>query len=80
LLDLISRYPIRSSFKPGGFKAVRYNKLPLLMLQGIKELKADNDWLKQANKILGKRLDDQEMRLRNLESRIRRAAVRHLVS
>jgi hypothetical protein len=30
-----------------GLKAVRYNKLPLLMLQAIKELKAENDSLKQ---------------------------------
>ncbi|MFQ5729109.1 MAG: tail fiber domain-containing protein, partial [Waddliaceae bacterium] len=30
-----------------GFKAVKYNKLPLLMLQAIKELKAENDLLKK---------------------------------
>jgi hypothetical protein len=30
-----------------GFGAVRYGKLPLLLLQGIKELKSENDGLKQ---------------------------------
>jgi hypothetical protein len=30
-----------------GYKAVRYNKLPLLLLQAIKELKADNDALRK---------------------------------
>ena len=30
-----------------GYKAVRYNKLPLLLLQAVKELKADNDALRK---------------------------------
>ncbi|HET8676746.1 MAG TPA: tail fiber domain-containing protein [Blastocatellia bacterium] len=30
-----------------GYKAVRYNKLPLLLLQAIKELKADNEALRK---------------------------------
>jgi endosialidase-like protein len=46
-----------------GFKAVRYHKLPLLMLQGLKELKAENDFLKH-------RLEEQESRLRKLETKL----------
>jgi hypothetical protein len=30
-----------------GFKAVNYSKLPLLTIQAVKELKAENDALKQ---------------------------------
>ena len=30
-----------------GFKAVDYSKLPLLTIQAVKELKAENDALKQ---------------------------------
>ena len=55
-----------------GFKAVRYNKLPLLMLQGIKELKADNDVLKRENEALKQRLEEQEARLRRLEAKMGR--------
>ena len=43
-----------------GYKAVRYNALPFHMLQAIKDLKAENDELKQ-------RLEQQEERLRRLE-------------
>jgi hypothetical protein len=43
-----------------GFKAVRYNALPMHMLQAIKDLKAENDELKE-------RLTQQEERLRRLE-------------
>lgn len=55
-----------------GYKAVRYNKLPLLMLQGIKELKADNDVLKRENEKLKQRLEEQEARLRRLEAKLGR--------
>ncbi len=48
-----------------GFKVVRYNKLPFLMLQAIKDLKAENDRLKQ-------RLAEQEARLRRIEEQLRR--------
>jgi hypothetical protein len=44
-----------------GFKAVDYSQLPLLMIQAIKELKADNDGLRQ-------RLQTQEERIRQLET------------
>ena len=44
-----------------GYKAVRYNALPFYMLQAIKDLKAENDELKQ-------RLEQQEQRLRRLEA------------
>jgi hypothetical protein len=45
-----------------GYKAVRYNKLPLLMLEGMKELKEANDSLKQEND----RLQSQMAALRTL--------------
>ena len=43
-----------------GYKAVRYSALPMHMLQAIKDLKAENDELKE-------RLTQQEERLRRLE-------------
>ena len=45
-----------------GYKAVRYNALPMLMLQAIKDLKAENDQLKEL-------LRKQEERLQRLEAR-----------
>jgi hypothetical protein len=45
-----------------GYKAVRYNKLPFLMLEGIKELKEANDALRQDNQ----RLSGQVAALRTL--------------
>ena len=53
-----------------GFKAVRYNKLPLLTLQGLKELKADNDSLRRENDALKQRIEAQEVRLRKLEAKL----------
>ena len=35
---------------PQGWKAVKYNQLPFLMLQGIRELRAENDKLKEQMK------------------------------
>jgi hypothetical protein len=46
-----------------GYKAVKYNALPLHMLQAIKELKSENDTLKQ-------QLAAQEERLRRLEAAV----------
>lgn len=43
-----------------GYKAVRYHALPMHMLQAIKDLKSENDGLRQ-------RLEQQEERLRRLE-------------
>lgn len=55
-----------------GLKAVRYNKLPLLMLQAVKELKAEKDEeiaaLKVENNKLKQQLKQQEERLRRLEA------------
>jgi len=45
----------------GGFKVIHYHKLPLLMLEAIKELKAENDVLK-------KKLQNVEQQQRQLES------------
>ena len=46
-----------------GSKAVRYNKLPLLLLQAVKELKAENETLKE-------KLASQEARLRRMEAKL----------
>jgi hypothetical protein len=55
-----------------GLKAVRYNKLPLLMLQAVKELKTEKDEeiaaLKVENDELKRQLKRQEERLRRLEA------------
>jgi hypothetical protein len=48
-----------------GYKAVNYSKLPLLTIQAVKELKAENDRLKEQNAAL-------ERRLATLESAILR--------
>ncbi len=59
-----------------GYKAVKYNQLPFYMLQAIKDLKAENDALKQQlqaqdlkseNAALKHQLQTQEQRLRRLE-------------
>jgi hypothetical protein len=39
-----------------GFKAVNYTALPLLTIQAVKELKAENDRLKEQNTVLERRL------------------------
>jgi hypothetical protein len=39
-----------------GYKAVNYSKLPLLTLQAVKELRAENDALRAANLSLEARL------------------------
>lgn len=35
-----------------GYKTVNYTKLPLLLLQAVKDLKAENDALKEQNALL----------------------------
>jgi hypothetical protein len=45
-----------------GYRAVRYGELPMHMLQAIKDLKAENDDLRQ-------RLEQLEATLRRLEAR-----------
>ncbi|HET8677933.1 MAG TPA: tail fiber domain-containing protein, partial [Blastocatellia bacterium] len=53
-----------------GLKAVRYNKLAFLMLQAIKELKAENDALKQRLDLLSSRHDQlkkQQTEIENLK-------------
>lgn len=49
---------------PHGFRAVAYSRLPMLLLQSVRELKTENDTLK-------KTLAEQEARLRALESLIK---------
>jgi hypothetical protein len=48
-----------------GFKAIKYSELPLYMLQALKELKSENDGLKQ-------QLRAQDERLRRLEALARK--------
>lgn len=49
-----------------GFRAVNYSKLPLLTLQAVKELKAENETLKQQNAALESRLEALEQMLQQL--------------
>jgi hypothetical protein len=55
-----------------GFKAVNYSKLPVLMLQAVRELKAEKDKevaaLKMENDTLKQQIKQQEERLRRLEA------------
>jgi hypothetical protein len=46
-----------------GFKSVHYERLPLLMLQGMRELKAENDALREQNASLEARLAGIELLL-----------------
>ncbi|MBI1762221.1 MAG: tail fiber domain-containing protein [Acidobacteria bacterium] len=50
-----------------GYKAVNYSKLPLLMLQAVKELKAENDALKQRNAQQQQLLNAMQERLQAIE-------------
>ena len=47
-----------------GFKAVDYTKLPLLTIQAVKELKAENEELKAGNEALKQRVDELERMLK----------------
>jgi hypothetical protein len=53
-----------------GYKVVNYSKLPLLMLQALKELKAENDSLQMQNAALKKRNAEQDARLKALEQKM----------
>ena len=50
-----------------GYKAVDYSKLPLLTIQAVKELKADNDALRDENQALKRASETLERRLAELE-------------
>jgi hypothetical protein len=52
-----------------GYKTVDYSKLPLMLLQAMKELKAENDSLRQHNAVM-------DARLKALEHTIRRLTVK----
>ena len=51
-----------SSWRPDsdGYKAVDYSKLPLLTIQAVKELKAENDARKAENDALKQRVSELE--------------------
>jgi hypothetical protein len=62
-----------------GFKAVNYSKLPLFTIQAVKELKAENDALRQRERehdaeleLVKQRLAELERRLAELGTAIRR--------
>jgi hypothetical protein len=57
-----------------GFKRVNYTELPYLMLQAVKELKSENDALKEQNATLERSLQDQQTRLQAIELRLERTA------
>jgi hypothetical protein len=40
------------------FKAVKYSQLPLLLLQAVRELKAENDNLREEMKLQGRQLEE----------------------
>jgi hypothetical protein len=46
-----------------GYKGIHYEQLPVLLLEGVKELKAENDALKEQNAALEARLAAIEQRL-----------------
>jgi hypothetical protein len=50
---------------PGGYKAVHYDMLPMMMLQAMRELKEENDTLKAA-------LADQAARLQAIEAALKK--------
>jgi hypothetical protein len=51
-----------------GYKAVRYNEIPLLLLQAVRELKAENDALKQRDTDRERELEELRARLARLEA------------
>lgn len=53
-----------------GFKAVNYSKLPLLLLQGIKDQQLLSQQLKQENAGLKQQLTEQQLHLRRQEGEI----------
>ncbi len=60
-----------------GYKVVRYNELPFVMLQAIKDLKAENEELKQSWRTqkaesdgLRRKLAEQDRRLRRIEAKL----------
>lgn len=54
-----------------GFKAVNYSKLPLLLLQGIKDQQQLSQQLKQENAELKQQLAEQQLRFQRQESEFR---------
>ncbi len=57
-----------------GYRAVNYSKLPLLMLQAIKEMKAEQDTLKQQNAALQQQNGTLQTRLATLERMMQQLA------
>jgi hypothetical protein len=53
-----------------GYKGVRYEQLPVLLLEGVKELKAENDVLTTDNATLREQVQTLEARLAAIEQRL----------
>jgi hypothetical protein len=49
-----------------GYKVVNYSKLPLLMLQAIKDLKVENDSLREQNNAMDARLKELEHKIQQM--------------
>jgi hypothetical protein len=62
--DVEKVFPEMVSVNKRGFKTVNYSELPYLMLQAIRDLKAENDDLRQ-------RLTNENERIQRLESAAR---------
>jgi hypothetical protein len=73
--DVEAVMPDLVTVKADGFKAVHYERLPLLMLQGIRELKAENDSLRDELVAERQRNDGLEARLAALEQRLNGTAL-----
>lgn len=64
--DVAQVFPEMVTTDEQGYLAVNYSKLPLLTVQAVKELKAENDTLKAQNAALESRLAALELRLQSL--------------
>jgi len=64
--DVEDVLPELVSFDDQGYRAVNYSKLPLVTIQAVKELKAENDALKAQNDALESRLAAVEAALKAL--------------
>jgi hypothetical protein len=60
-------FPQLVSTDPNGFKSIAYDKLSVLLLEAVKELKAENDELRQKDQQLKAENDQMNARLERLE-------------
>jgi hypothetical protein len=67
-------FPEMVSVDEGGFRRVNYGELPLLMLQAIRDLKAENDSLREQLKARNQDRDDERSELAQLRAEVDRLA------